>query len=409
MNNNNYGYSSYSNSKFRSYDEEASYIFNRNETPYKYEIKQGFVNNMKVPAIFYATSNLMNDILNELKEYVNYGDVGGFLPALKQISNVSALPGIVNASIGLPDIHAGYGFAIGNVAAFDMNARNSVVSPGGVGFDINCGVRLIRTNLNSKDINPNIQEAIAAEIFGSIPVGVGAGGAIKLQQNDLDKILNTGIDWAIESEQQIAWEEDKPHCEEYGHMKNADASLVSSRAKQRGIPQCGTLGAGNHYIEVQVIDEIYKEKECKMLGLNQTGQICVMLHSGSRGLGHQVCTDYLKTLDKVMSRDRIQVNDRQLACAYIQSKEAQNYLGAMGAAANFAWVNRSGMTYLIRQAFEKVFKTSAADMDMNLVYDVCHNMAKQEEHIVNGQKKNIVSSSQRIYSCYACWPSFNSS
>jgi len=170
-------------------------------------------------------------------------------------------------------------------------------------------------------------------------------------------------------------------------MKNANASLVSNRAKQRGIPQCGTLGAGNHYIEVQTIDEIYKEKECKMLGLNEIGQICIMLHSGSRGLGHQVCTDYLKTMDKVMKRDQIQVNDRQLACAYIQSNEAQNYLSAMGAAANFAWVNRSGMTYLVRKAFEDVFKQSSLDLEMNIVYDVCHNMAKQEEHIVNNQKK----------------------
>jgi tRNA-splicing ligase RtcB len=345
---------------------------------------------MKVPGIFYATPNLMNDIMNELKVYVDYGTVGGFLPALKQIANVASLPGIVNAAIGLPDIHAGYGFAIGNVAAFDMSARDAVVSPGGVGFDINCGVRLIRTNLNIKDWNDNIKEEIASSIFETIPVGVGASGAIKLQNNDLDKILNIGIDWAIENENQIAWEQDKQHCEELGCMQNADASLVSQRAKSRGISQAGTLGAGNHYIEVQVIDEIYKEKEAKIMGLNEIGQVCVQLHSGSRGLGHQVCTDYLKIMDNVMYRDNIYVNDRQLSCAYLHCKEANQYLSAMGAAANFAWVNRSTMTYLIRKSFEQVFKQSSLDMDMNIVYDVSHNMAKQEDHIINNEKKTLL-------------------
>jgi tRNA-splicing ligase RtcB len=231
------------------------------------------------------------------------------------------------------------------------------------------------------------QREIADAIFQKVPVGVGAGGAIRVSEADINKALKFGVDWAIESG--YAWQEDKKHCEEEGCMQEADPECVSGRAKKRGMPQLGSLGAGNHYIEVQSVAKVVDEKAAKMMGIYQ-GQICVMLHSGSRGLGHQICTDYLKKVEKAMSRDGITVNDRQLACAYLKSNEAQDYLKAMAAGANYAWVNRSGMSSWVREAFADVFKKDARDLEMHLLYDVCHNMAKKEQHTVNGQKKMLL-------------------
>ncbi|CEM01762.1 unnamed protein product [Vitrella brassicaformis CCMP3155] len=370
----------------RNFEQERGYLERVDGTSYR--IKKGFVPNMNVEGLFYVNDKLEKLILDELRNYCRApSDRGGFLPAVKQIGNVASLPGIVCRSIGLPDVHSGYGFAIGNIAAFDMSKPEAVVSPGGVGFDINCGVRLIRTNVTEKDLADR-KERLTQALFDHIPVGVGSEGIIPCKPNDLEEALQLGVDWSMR--EGYAWPEDKEHCEEYGRMLVADPTKVSSRAKKRGLPQMGTLGAGNHYAEIQVVDEIYDKMAAKKMGLDRKGQVCVMIHSGSRGLGHQVATDALVEMERAMGRDGIQTNDRQLACARIQSTEGQNYLKAMSAAANYAWVNRSSMTFLTRQAFSKVFGASPDDLDMHVIYDVSHNIAKIEEHLVDGQLRQLL-------------------
>ncbi|CAN8001727.1 unnamed protein product [Ixodes hexagonus] len=372
----------------RSYNEELSYL--EKMTPVSWRIKKGFVPNMKVEGIFYVNSLLEKLMFEELRNACRPGMVGGFLPGVKQIGNVAALPGIVGHSIGLPDIHSGYGFAIGNMAAFDMDDPKAIVSPGGVGFDINCGVRLLRTNLMEKDVLP-IKEQLAQSMFDHIPVGVGSKGIIPMNARRvtyLEEALEMGMDWSLR--EGYAWAEDKEHCEEYGRMLNADPAKVSMKAKKRGLPQLGTLGAGNHYAEIQVVEEIFdKHNACKM-GIERCGQVCVMIHSGSRGFGHQVATDALVAMEKAMKRDHIEVNDRQLACAMIRSPEGQDYLKSMAAAANFAWVNRSSMTFLSRQAFAKAYNTTPDDLDMHVIYDVSHNIAKVEQHVVDGKMRTLL-------------------
>lgn len=373
------------NGVVRSYEDDVRLI--RRISPFQYEINEKFVPNMKVKGTFYANEALQEMIFDELRAFNASGGYGGFLPAVKQIANVAALPGIVRHSIGLPDLHSGYGFAIGNVAAFDMSDPNAIVSPGGVGFDINCGVRLLRTNLTEADVGP-VREQLAQSLFDHIPVGVGSKGVIPTSDADLETALEMGIDWSVR--EGYAWAEDKEHCEEFGRMLQADPSKVSKRAKKRGLPQLGTLGAGNHYCEIQVVEEIFDKFSANRMGIDQVGQVCIMIHSGSRGLGHQVATDALTAMETAMARDRLDTNDRQLACARIHSKEGQDYLAAMAAAANYAWVNRSSMTFLARQAFAKQFKSTPDDLDMNVVYDVSHNIAKVEQHIVNGQLKTLL-------------------
>jgi tRNA-splicing ligase RtcB len=306
----------------RSYKEDLQYI--ERLSPVSFRIKKGFVANMKVEGLFYVNSNLETLMFEELKQHCASKGYGGFLPGMKQIANVASLPGIVGKSIGLPDVHSGYGFAIGNMAAFDMGDPLSVVSPGGVGFDINCGVRLLRTNVDEKDIQP-IKEQLAQSLFDHIPVGVGSKGVIPMTAKDLEEALEMGMDWSLR--EGYAWAEDKEHCEEYGRMLQADPSKVSARAKKRGLPQLGTLGAGNHYAEIQVVDEIYDSPAARKMGIDSKGQVCIMIHSGSRGLGHQVATDALVEMEKAMSRDKLEVNDRQvhdclclstcLSCAYV--------------------------------------------------------------------------------------------
>lgn len=369
----------------RSFDEERTFL--EKLTPYKWRIKKGFVPNMKVEGIFYVNNALERLMFDELRNACRPGNIGGFLPGMKQIGNVAALPGIVKNSIGLPDVHSGYGFAIGNMAAFDMDNPDSIVSPGGVGFDINCGVRLLRTNLMEKDVQP-IKEQLAQSMFDHIPVGVGSKGIIPMNARDLEEALEMGMDWSLR--EGYAWAEDKEHCEEYGRMLTADPSKVSTKAKKRGLPQLGTLGAGNHYAEIQVVDEIFDRNNASKMGIEETGQVCVMIHSGSRGFGHQVATDALVAMEKAMKRDTIDVNDRQLACARINSVEGQDYLKSMAAAANFAWVNRSSMTFLTRQAFAKAYKMAPDDLDMHVIYDVSHNIAKIEEHILDGKLKKLL-------------------
>lgn len=250
---------------------------------------------------------------------------------------------------------------------------------GGVGFDINCGVRLIRTNLMESDITKECRDRLALELYNDIPVGVGTRGKFGLTGNSIDEVLNEGIDYSIRNG--LAWEEDKENCEENGRMSTANAKKVSERAKKRGIPQMGTLGAGNHYLEVQVVDEIFDTAAAKTMDVEQ-GSVCVMIHSGSRGLGHQVATDSLKLMEQSISSNEFNLNDRQLACAKITSQPGQDYLAAMSSAANFAWANRQAMTYQTRKVFEKVFQSTADDLQMNLVYDTSHNIAKIEKHIM---------------------------
>ena len=369
----------------RTYAQEMEFL--ERVTPTQWRVREGFVPNMRVPGVFYVNKHLETLMFDELRQHVDRGDVGGFLPAVKQLANVAALPGIVNKSIALPDVHSGYGFAIGNVAAFDMADPNAVVSPGGVGFDINCGVRVVRTNLHERDVT-DIKERLAQSLFDHIPVGVGSQGIIPTSPAGLESALEMGMDWSLR--EGYAWAEDKEHCEEYGRMLNADPNKVSARAKKRGLPQMGTLGAGNHYAEIQVVDEIYDKHAADKMGIERLGQVMVMIHSGSRGLGHQVATDALTEMERAMARDGIQVNDRQLACAKISSPEGQNYLSAMSCAANYAWVNRSSMTFLCRQAFAKMFHQTPDDLDMHVVYDVSHNIAKIEEHVVDGELKTLL-------------------
>ncbi|GAB4820541.1 hypothetical protein N2152v2_007587 [Parachlorella kessleri] len=342
---------------------------------------------MRVPGTFYVNNRLKDLLFEELQTYCQRGDHGGFLPAVKQIANVAGLPGIVKQSIALPDVHSGYGFAIGNVAAFNMADPEAVVAPGGIGFDINCGVRLIRTNLTEKDV-VDVKEQLAQALFDHIPVGVGSQGIIPTTARDLEEALEMGMDWSLR--EGYSWAEDKEHCEEYGRMLNADPTKVSQRAKKRGLPQMGTLGAGNHYAEIQVVDEVFDKVAARKMGIDQQGQVVVMIHSGSRGLGHQVATDALVAMERAMARDGIQVNDRQLACARINSQEGQDYLTAMACAANYAWVNRSSMTFLCRQAFAKIFQSTPDDLDMHVVYDVSHNIAKVEEHLVDGKLQSLL-------------------
>ncbi|KAH0475030.1 MAG: hypothetical protein KVP17_002133 [Porospora cf. gigantea B] len=303
----------------RTYQQERLYIENIND--HSLRIKRGFVPNMNVEGIVYVNPPLELLLRDELASYCkrqagNNKALAGFLPAVKQIANVAALPGIVRRAIGLPDVHSGYGFAIGNVAAFDTLNEKAVVSPGGIGFDINCGVRVLRTNLMEADVE-EYKEEIAQQLFNHVPVGVGSRGIIPCNRANLEESLYLGLDWSVR--EGYAWVEDKEKCEEYGRMLMADPSTVSQRAKKRGLPQMGTLGAGNHYVEMQVVDEIYDSDAAKQMGIERVGQVCVMVHSGSRGLGHQVATDALQ----IMEKSDIKINDPQLACARIHSKAGQ--------------------------------------------------------------------------------------
>ncbi|MDI3484438.1 MAG: hypothetical protein PWQ74_1025 [Methanobacteriaceae archaeon] len=303
--------------------------------------------------------------------------------AIDQVANVACLPGIQKFSIGLPDIHFGYGFSIGGVAAFD--ASNGIISPGGVGFDINCGVRLLKTNLDHEEVKPKIKELIDT-LFRNVPSGVGSKGKIRLKEGQIDDVLKNGAEWAVENG--YGWEEDLEHLEENGKMENANPTKVSEKAKKRGIPQLGSLGSGNHFLEVQRIDKIFDEKAAKAYGL-EAGKVTVLIHTGSRGCGHQICSDYLKIMDKAYKKYNIRIPDRQLACAPVNSEEAIEYFQAMAAAANYAWANRQMIVHWVRESFEQVFNKPAEDMEMEILYDVAHNIAKKETHPINGFKREV--------------------
>lgn len=295
---------------------------------------------------------------------------------LEQVANVATLPGIVGQSLAMPDIHWGYGFPIGGVAAFDPEA-GGVVSPGGVGYDINCGVRLLASEASVHDLRGGMQRLVDA-LFAAIPAGVGSRRKeLALAESDLDGVLRHGLGWALEAG--LASPEDVERVEERGCLAGADPSKVSERARQRGLPQLGTLGSGNHFAEIGVVDEVHDEEAARAFGL-RAGQLTLMIHSGSRGLGHQVCTDYLGTMLQAAQRYEIPLVDRQLCCAPIGSPEAEGYLGAMAAAANYAFVNRQVMTHWARDVFRRELGTP-----LHTVYDVCHNIAKYEEHTLEGE------------------------
>ncbi|MCZ6702791.1 MAG: RtcB family protein [Ignavibacteria bacterium] len=304
--------------------------------------------------------------------------------ALKQVVNVAHLPGIEKYSLAMPDIHWGYGFPIGGVAATDLN--DGVISPGGVGYDINCGVRLIVTNLQTSIVKKRI-EHLVSKLFEYVPTGVGASGAIKkLSRIDLKKVLENGSVWAAEHD--MATQSDIEFTEESGTLKNADPDIVSERALERGTNQAGTLGSGNHFLEVDVVEEIYDKEVAEVFGLF-IDQVVVLIHTGSRGLGYQVCDDYLKVLLNAGNKYGFKLPDRQLACAPIKSSEGQDYLSAMQAAANFAWNNRQVIMHLAKKAFKKTFNMSESELGFKLVYDVCHNIAKIEKHKINNEEKNV--------------------
>ena len=304
--------------------------------------------------------------------------------ALEQVANVAFLPGIEGASLAMPDIHWGYGFCIGGVCATDPE-RDGVISPGGVGYDINCGVRLVRTGLTVGDVKPRL-EALIDELFRSIPTGVGRRGKYHFDQGELCELLAEGARFL--GPRGLAVDDDLECTEAGGRIEGAEPDNVSSRALERGADQCGTLGAGNHFLEVQVVDSIVDESRAAAMGL-ETGQVCVMIHSGSRGLGYQVCDDALRALRGVPEKYGITLPDRQLACAPIESPEGRHYLGAMRAAANFAFANRQLIMWQTREVFARVFGRSWEDLGMQLVYDIAHNIAKFEEHQVGEHRKTV--------------------
>jgi tRNA-splicing ligase RtcB len=302
--------------------------------------------------------------------------------AVQQLTNVATLPGVVSPVVGLPDMHWGYGLPMGAVGAFD--AEDGVISAGLCGFDINCGINLIRTNLTAKEIRPRMKELINA-LFNAIPCGVGAKGKVRLSPSELDEVLVRGVDWAVR--QGYATREDQAATEENGRMDGAEPDKVSDLAKKRGGPQLGTLGAGNHFLEVQEVSHVYDANN--PWGVTQPGQVMIMLHCGSRGLGHQVATDYMKSQEEAVRKYKIWLPDPQLACAPAKSREGQDFFGAMKAAVNYSFTNRAVMTMWIRETFEKVFAMPWKDMEMKTVYAIAHNIVKLEEHKVNGEKRML--------------------
>lgn len=302
--------------------------------------------------------------------------------AIEQLTNVACLPGIIEPVIGLSDMHWGYGLPMGAVGAFDEN--KGVISAGCTGFDINCGINMIRTNLTAEEIKPKLKE-LMDELFRRIPCGVGSKGKLRLDRKELDKVLVEGVDWAIKNGYGV--KEDKENMEEKGKMDGADVTKVSDLAKKRGLSQLGTLGAGNHFLEVQKVSHIYDKEKAEKYGVIKEGQITIMIHCGSRGLGHQIATDYLQIHEKAAKKYSISLPDPQLVCAPVNSLEGQDYFKAMKCAVNYAFCNRLVMTHWIREAFENVFKKSWQDMDMNTIYSVCHNICKYEKHYIPGTKR----------------------
>jgi tRNA-splicing ligase RtcB (3'-phosphate/5'-hydroxy nucleic acid ligase) len=325
--------------------------------------------NMRVPGIIYTSERLLRTM--------------GKDESPRQVANVAHLPGIVKYSLAMPDMHWGYGFPIGGVAAFD--AQEGIISPGGVGYDINCGCRLMTTHLTLPEIRPRLKDLVTA-LFQNVPSGVGSTGPIKLREKDERKVLTDGARWAVEHGYGSA--DDLDHTEEGGALAGADPDKVSARAMERGREQLGTLGSGNHFLEIEVVEEIFDPQAAAAFGLEK-GQIAVMLHSGSRGLGHQVCDDYLARMVKHIDDLGVELPDRQLACAYISTPRGQDYLAAMACAANYAWANRQMLMHWTRETFERTLGMGPKALGLRLLYDICHNIAKIETLPVDGKDQTL--------------------
>jgi tRNA-splicing ligase RtcB (3'-phosphate/5'-hydroxy nucleic acid ligase) len=339
--------------------------------PYVWEIPVGYVDGMRVPGVVFASDELFAKALDDR--------------AVEQVANVATLPGIVRASYAMPDIHWGYGFPIGGVAATDVDA-GGVVSPGGVGFDIGCGVRLLRSDLDwNRDVRDRIAELVHA-LARRIPRGPGGKGLLPLDRTGVDRVLHDGVRYPLG--RGVGVEGDAVACEDGGTVPDAQPEHVSDRAHQRAAPQLGSLGGGNHFLEVQVVDQIRDQDAAAAMGLAH-GQVCVMLHTGSRGIGHQTCTDHLRVIDRLAPTLGIRVPDRQLACLPVERPQAAAYLGAMRAAGNFALANRHVLADGVRRAFAEVLSRPVADLGLDLVYDVSHNLAKLEEHEVDGRRRTL--------------------
>lgn len=334
-------------------------------SPIEWEIPVSFRSDMRVPARFFASKTMLGEILGDR--------------SLEQLVNVTTLPGIVGAALAMPDIHEGYGFPIGGVAATQW--PDGVISPGGIGYDINCGVRLLKSELTRTQLEP-FKERLAQGLSRSIPSGTGHGGKMTLDFAELDKVLAQGVGWALNNG--YATESDIAHTESRGRLDGADPAAVSDFAKKRGCDQLGTLGSGNHFVEVGFVEKIFDEEAARVFGL-KLDQITVLIHTGSRGLGHQVATDYIRIMLQELPEFGIALPDRELACLPFSSKDGQRYFAAMSAAANFAWANRQMITYRIREVWKPVLGG-----DLSLVYDVAHNIAKVEEHAVDGKMKKVV-------------------
>ena len=336
----------------------------------QYQIDADSNSGMKVPVRIYADEPLLQKMLSDR--------------TIMQAKNVSSIPGIVGQSIVLPDGHEGYGFPVGGVAA--MDAEEGMISPGGVGYDINCGVRLLRSNLTEKNVRSKLKELVT-DLFSSIPSGVGSKGSVRLSPSQLDEVLVKGVNWAIDNG--YGSSDDADVCEENGQIQNADPNKVSDKARKRGAPQLGSLGSGNHFLEVQKVAEVHDEEAANRMGLKE-GTITVLIHCGSRGFGHQVCSDYLRVAEQAMDKYDINLPDRELACVPNNSEEGESYRAAMFSALNFAWSNRQMLTHWTRKSIERVFNQSESDLDMKLVYDVAHNIAKVEKHKVDGKERKVV-------------------
>lgn len=337
---------------------------------YRWRIPKDSYPGMNVDGIVYADKRLMEQIRSD--------------QSLTQVANVAHLPGIVGNSLAMPDIHWGYGFPVGGVAATDL--KEGVISPGGIGFDCNCGIRVITTNLSEADVRPRLAR-LMDQLAKDVPTGVGSAGKLKLKGKDLDQVLARGMRWMVEAG--LGWPEDLEHAEDGGCMSQADPAAVSDRAKKRGRDQLGTLGSGNHFIEVGVVREVFDPGLARAFNLEQD-RVVVMIHSGSRGLGHQVATDYLRLADAEVRRQGWSLPDRQLGCVPIDSGIGRNYIAALAAASNFAWANRQAMTQWVREAFEQVFGVSARQLEMSLLYDHAHNIAKLERHRVGGRQRTVM-------------------
>jgi tRNA-splicing ligase RtcB len=324
---------------------------------------------MRVPGLIFSSSELMPNIKDD--------------QSLQQVVNVATLPGIVKHSLAMPDIHWGYGFPIGGVAAFTM--EEGIISPGGVGYDINCGVRLLTTSLMAHEIRPQVKELVSA-LFRNIPTGVGSRGRIRLSKKEGKKVAVEGASWAVK--QGMGDKEDLERTEDHGGMKGADPGVISERAYKRGHDELGTLGSGNHFLEIQVVDEIYDTKIANVFNLFE-GQLTVLIHTGSRGFGYQICDDFLKEMGTHVRESGFILPDRQLACAYITSDMGKRYFSGMACAANYAWANRQIIMHWTKETFEKVLHIPPNDLKMELLYDVCHNIAKLETHVVDNKKVTL--------------------